>query len=139
MSVFTPVPCAHRARARWGDTLVADSTRAVRLDATDEPSALFFPRADVRLEALDETLVRRGEGDLYGFVSFDLDQVRVELLDCRDGDPERDVTIKRFPTWGDAADLVAVLDVQPDGAGRYVGAVRIDARRPVVEGSQILA
>jgi acyl-CoA thioesterase len=40
--------------------------------------------------------------------------------------------------WGDVSDLVAVLDVQPDGAGSYVGAVRPDENRPVVEASQVL-
>jgi acyl-CoA thioesterase II len=48
------------------------------------------------------------------------------------------VTVKRFPTWGDAADLVDVLAVRPDGDRRYVSAVRSDLRRPVVEGSQML-
>src|SRR5699024_9304662 len=55
------------------------------------------------------------------------------------GDDPRDVTVKRFPTWGDAADLIDVLDVRPAGPLRYVTTVRSDPRRPVVEGSQILA
>jgi acyl-CoA thioesterase II len=37
--------------------------------------------------------------------------------------------VKRFPNWGDASDLVAVLDR---------GAVVADQHRPVVEGSQLL-
>jgi acyl-CoA thioesterase len=41
--------------------------------------------------------------------------------------------------WGDASDLLEILDVQPDGAGGYVGGARADERRPVVEGSQVLA
>lgn len=53
----------------------------------------------------------------------------VELVDGRDGDPPRDVTVKRFPTWGDAAELVAILDR---------GVVVPDANRPVVEASQML-
>jgi acyl-CoA thioesterase len=40
--------------------------------------------------------------------------------------------------WGDAADLIAVLDVAPDGDLRYRSEARADERRPVVEGSQIL-
>ena len=40
--------------------------------------------------------------------------------------------------WGDVNDLVALLDVQPDGEGRWVGAVHPPSARPVVEGSQLL-
>ena len=46
--------------------------------------------------------------------------------------------MKAFPTWGDARDLVRVMDVQPDGDRRYVGVAHSDGRRPVVEGSQML-
>lgn len=41
-------------------------------------------------------------------------------------------------TWGDLSDLVELLDVRPDGDGRYVGLVRGHWERPVVEGSQML-
>ena len=40
--------------------------------------------------------------------------------------------------WGDATDLVEILDVRPDGDGRYVSVVRGNWTRPVVEGSQLL-
>jgi acyl-CoA thioesterase-2 len=40
--------------------------------------------------------------------------------------------------WGDVDDLVALLDVQPAGDGRWVGAVHPPSERPVVEGSQLL-
>lgn len=77
-------------------------------------------------------------GWLTGLASFDHDRVTVEVVDGRDGDDPRDVTIKRFPTWGDAADLIDVLDVHPEGGGRFVSTTRPSPRRPVVEGSQIL-
>ena len=41
-------------------------------------------------------------------------------------------------TWGDAAHLVDILDVQPAGDGRYTSVARADDQRPVVEGSQML-
>jgi acyl-CoA thioesterase-2 len=41
-------------------------------------------------------------------------------------------------TWGDAAHLVDLLDVRPDGHGRFVSVARADEARPVVEGSQML-
>lgn len=75
---------------------------------------------------------------LAGHAAFDHDRVRVELLDQCPGDDPRDRTVKRFPTWGDAADLVGLLDVQPVGDGSYLSAARSDWRRPVVEGSQML-
>jgi acyl-CoA thioesterase II len=43
------------------------------------------------------------------------------------------------PTWGDAADLIDILNVRPDGDRRYVGVVRGDSQRAVVDGSQLLA
>ena len=73
-----------------------------------------------------------------GFVAFDHDRVRVELVDAVEGDSARDVTTKRFPTWGDAADLVDILDVRPDEHGGYVSVARANHRRNVVEGSQML-
>ncbi|HEY8057876.1 MAG TPA: acyl-CoA thioesterase domain-containing protein [Acidimicrobiales bacterium] len=42
------------------------------------------------------------------------------------------------PGWGDAAHLVDLLDVRPDGDGQFVSIARADERRPVVEGSQML-
>ncbi|MGH9091522.1 MAG: acyl-CoA thioesterase domain-containing protein [Acidimicrobiales bacterium] len=79
-----------------------------------------------------------GLGWLAGLATFDDRRVAVEVVDGRDGDDDRDVTVKRFPTWGDATDLLAVLDVRPAGGGRYVGATRPSPGRPVVEGSQML-
>lgn len=40
--------------------------------------------------------------------------------------------------WGDAADLIDVLDVRRAADRRYVSTARADPRRPVVEGSQML-
>ena len=76
---------------------------------------------------------------LAGHGTFDPDRVRMEVVDRRPGTAERDITVKRFPTWGDASHLIDVLDVRPDGDLRYVGLARSDGRRPVVEGSQMLA
>jgi acyl-CoA thioesterase II len=75
---------------------------------------------------------------LAGFARFDQDRVRIDVIDERAEDAARDVTIKHFPVWGDAADLVDVLDVRPDVPLVFVGAARSDGRRTVVEGSQML-
>ena len=75
---------------------------------------------------------------LSGLAAFDHDRVRVELLDPVGGRGPGNVTVKRFPTWGDASHLVDVLDVRPAGDRRYVSVARTDWRRSVVEGSQML-
>ena len=75
---------------------------------------------------------------LRDHATFDPDLVCVEVVDAEPGSDPRDVTLKRFPTWGDAADLLALMDVQPDGEGRFVGGAHSDGRRPVVEASQML-
>ncbi len=70
--------------------------------------------------------------------TFDHDRVRVELVDAGPDDEPRDITVKRFPTWGDASDLIGLLQVEAGGHGSYTSRARADARRPVVEGSQML-
>lgn len=158
----TTEPCPYRARAWWGDRLVADSTAAVRLEDGDAGPLLCFPVADVvpgALEALaseaDGEGVADGDGGadgggpvrrfddrspapVRGTVAFDHARLRVELEDPMGGEDPRDVTVKRFPTWGDVDHLVEMLDVRPAGPGRFVGVARGDRRRPVVEGSQVL-
>lgn len=134
----TAVP--YRARALVGKVLLADSGATIRVDVPDGAPELWFPRADVAEEALSGVahVWRVGSGDLAEHIAFDHEQVRLELIDAIAGDDPRDITMKRFPTWGDAADLIEVIDVQPEGDGRYRGVPRSDWRRPVVEGSQIL-
>jgi acyl-CoA thioesterase-2 len=66
---------------------------------------------------------------LAGHATVDHDQARVELLEGGDGADLHAVTVTRFPNWGDAAELIDVLDAR---------SVVRDHRRPVVEASQIL-
>lgn len=75
---------------------------------------------------------------IAGYVCFYEDRVRV-VVDERwsDADGEGDVVSTRFPAWGDAADLVGLLDVSPTGDGRYVGQP-YETKRNVVEGGQLL-
>jgi acyl-CoA thioesterase len=44
----------------------------------------------------------------------------------------------RFPAWGDQADLVRLMDVQPAGDGRFVAPPFGDTARNVVEGGQLM-
>lgn len=178
-------PCPFRARAWWGQQLVAESTAAVRVQEPGQAPALYFPRSDVRFDLFrDEghevgcpvkgtgrlwTIDGEGAGNsqawpdpapdvtvggqdvvwtfdepgpdlgwLSSLAAFDHDRVRVELVDTVDGEPPDQATLKRFPTWGDASDLIDIMDVRPAGHGRYVSVTHADWRRPVVEGSQML-
>jgi len=155
----------YRARAWAGESLLAESDDCVMLEVDAEPAVLFFPRAAVdwsllRADGADDDPGGLGRSErwswegspvarlvaepnvgfdaLRGCATFDTDLVRVDVVDGEPTTPARDVTIKRFPTWGDAADLVALMDVQPDGDCRYAGGVHSDGRRPVVEASQML-
>lgn len=47
------VPCNGRAVVRVGDTVLAESTRAVRVIETDHVERLYFPEADIAMELLE--------------------------------------------------------------------------------------
>jgi acyl-CoA thioesterase-2 len=130
----------YRSRAVLDGTLVAESEHAIRVDLPDAAPELWFPRADVVDDALDrdDGPCRAGADDLVDFVAFDPSRVQLEIVDGLTGDDERDVTTKRFPNWGDAADLIDLLDVGSAGDGSCQCTARQDWMRPVVEGSQIL-
>ena len=134
------MPEPYRAKATLGGEVIADSPAAVRVDVVDGPPLLWFPRGDLRrpVEALDRELWQIGVGDLLDHVAFDHRRIDLWLVDAGENDDQRDVTIKRFPTWGDAQDLIKILDVKADSSGRFQGLARPDWRRPVVEASQIL-
>jgi acyl-CoA thioesterase II len=154
----------YRARAWAGETLLAESDRCLVVEREGAPSVLYFPRDAIAwtlLRAAGTGEDPSGAGDseawtiggrsvlrlvteprvgldaLRDYSTFD-DVVRVEVVDAEPGTPASDGTLKLFPTWGDAADLVALLDVRPDGDCRYVGGVHSDGQRPVVEASQMV-
>jgi acyl-CoA thioesterase len=163
-----PQPYPYRARAWWSEATVAESDACLIVERPGEPPLLYFPRADLDLSQFCENGVAVSDADgsdaeswsaesaegqgvlsivtgtpaglepLLEHGRFDTDRVRVEVLDGVAGTDPRDVTTKRFPTWGDASHLVEMLDVQAKGDGRFVGSDRSDGRRPVVEGSQML-
>ncbi len=74
--------CPYRARAWRDDRLVADSTSALRDEGADRAPVLWFPVADVHGDLLDDgAALTRGAGELDGFVAFDAERVRIELVD----------------------------------------------------------
>jgi acyl-CoA thioesterase-2 len=87
---------------------------------------------------------------LAGYVAFYCDRLEVELVDAFPSDPGREV-VYRFPHWGDAADLLRLLDVAPIAEGRFTSPpypdpplgtffpqLRDKQPRLVVEGGQLL-
>ncbi|HSZ35708.1 MAG TPA: acyl-CoA thioesterase domain-containing protein [Acidimicrobiales bacterium] len=159
-------PYPFRARAWWGEALVGESDACLLVERDGEPALLYFPRADIDLsafrsagpvspepeEGMAEAWDDGSPGDAVvtivtdppaAFASlrdrgrFDAARARVEVLDDVAG-TGRDISIKRFPTWGDADDLVGLLDVERDGDLAFVAGAHTDGRRPVVEGSQML-
>lgn len=136
----------YRAQAWLGEKLVARSGACLYVDRDGEPAALYFPENDIDLAGLrDETPVltmfseSAGEhGPLRDHRTFRPDLVRVEVIDAVTGEDDRDTTVKAFPTWGDAAHLIDMLDVRQTGDLSWEGVARTDGRRPVVEGSQML-
>ncbi|HEY1650671.1 MAG TPA: acyl-CoA thioesterase domain-containing protein [Acidimicrobiales bacterium] len=157
----------YRARAWWGEALLAESDACLYLEREREPALLYFPRTDIDLSlfhlagrtpesAGGEAEVWNAESDdgeavlfivaatspglesLLGHGRFDTERARVEVLDGYSTGEADASTAKRFPTWGDATHLVDLLNVRPDGDFGFVGAAHTDGHRPVVEGSQML-
>jgi len=76
---------------------------------------------------------------IKGFVAFYHERLRIVLNEAWPGDDHpRARTTKRFPAWGEAGDLLRLLDVQPSGPGRFVGPAYRQSSRNVVEGGQLL-
>jgi acyl-CoA thioesterase II len=136
----------YRAQAWLGERLVARSDACLYDDRNGEPAALYFPEEDIDLAGLrDETSVLTlfsepadEHGALRHHRTFGPDLVRVEVIDAVAGEDDRDTTVKAFPTWGDAAHLIDMLDLRQTGDLSWEGVARTDGRRPVVEGSQML-
>jgi acyl-CoA thioesterase II len=131
----------YRASAWWEGRVVAQSDSCLCAETPGEQPVLYFPLEDIDLDAGLSDHVRPADpaSELAGHAAFDQDRVRIEVTDEAEGDAAEDVTVKRFPTWGDAAHLVDVMDVRPAEDGlTFFGIARGDERRPVVEGSQML-
>lgn len=107
-------------------------------DAPEENVAWAYP------EPFDEVAA------LAGHVAFYHERLTVELVERFPGDPDHEV-IHRFPTWGDATDLLRLIDVAPvDEAtfrsppypdppvGQFFPDLVENRPRLVVEGGQLL-
>lgn len=87
---------------------------------------------------------------LAGYVAFYADRLEVELVETFPADPEHEV-VHRCPPWGDAADLLRLLDVTKTAEGRFaspaypdppvgtfIPQLRSENARLVIEGGQLL-
>lgn len=163
------VPIRGTARVWHDDLLLAESTAAVRLIETDHVERLYLPAHDVRwdlLAANDHHTICpfKGQADYWslehgghqvddvfwsypdpfpevagidGLRGVYHEKVRVEIETRWGDDPT--VSVAAFPAWGDQDDLLALIDAQPAGPGRYVAPGYHERTRNVVEGGQLMA
>lgn len=160
-------PCLHIGQVWLGDLLVAESEHCLVVTETDHVDRLYFPRADVRwdLFAPSDHTTRcpfKGQASYWnligadpavnnaawtyrtplpavaaiaGFVSFYDAQLRIVVVERW---PDDSIVPTTFPLWGDADELLRVIDVESVGDGQFVGPAHGPTRRNVVEGGQLL-
>ena len=158
-------PCAHTGQVWHGDTLIAESDSCVVVTETDHVDRLYFPESDVRWDLLtpsDRTTEcpfkgratywdvagAPGQADgvawtyrtplpevagIAGYVAFYDTHCRIEIVERW---PDGRSVPASFPLWGDAAELLRVIDVEPAGEGRFVGPAHGPTWRNVVESGQ---
>lgn len=161
------LPCQMRAQVWFEDLLLAESDRAGLLTETRHVDRLYIPEGDVRwelFEANDHSTVCPFKGraqywtltasdppqenvvwayptpfeevaGIAGQVCFYDEKLRVVLQETW---PDGTVVSRPFPLWGDAAELVRLMDVRPAGENRFVAPEHGDSARNVVEGGQLL-
>lgn len=77
---------------------------------------------------------------IKGYACFYHERARVELDErWAGGDASGYTRTRSFPGWGDAADLVGLIDVQESAPRRFTGRPHPGTKRNVVEGGQLLA
>jgi acyl-CoA thioesterase len=143
------VPLTGLVRVWHGSTLIAES-RAASVTALPESNGqILMPETDLRMATLmpadgagfalagggPDIVARRDE---RGFVGFDAARLRIEIDDRWPGRLDNAGTVNRFPRWGDVADLLRLMDVEPAGPDLFAAPIYEDRRRNVVEGSQLL-
>ncbi len=160
--------CVYAAQVWHGDRLLAQSDNCIVVDEIHHVDRLYFPESDVNWEHFtesDHSTVCPFKGrarywslsgadsafedvvwgyptplpevaGLAGYVSFYDEKLRVVVLERW---PDGTTVPARFPLWGDADELVRLIDVAPIGEGTFTGPAHGPASRDVVEGGQLLA
>ena len=138
-------PYPYVASVWLDDRLVVRSDACLLAEEPGDLPVLYFPARDIidagQFDDLAACLRPPAPlPEVADHIAFDQERVRIEVTDEAAGDAAQDVTVKRFPTWGDATHLVDIMDLRPtdDSNLSFVTVARSDERRPVVEGSQML-
>ena len=160
-------PCRGTAVVRVDGAEVARSRNAIRVIETDHVERLYFPEAEMAMDPLRATDAQticpfKGRASYWSYAR-DGSEVENLFWTYRDPFPEvaairgylgvyhekaevlietewpdGAVAVNRFPTWGDQADLLALLDAAPAGGGRFQAPGYHVRTRNVVEGGQLL-
>jgi acyl-CoA thioesterase len=77
-------------------------------------------------------------GGIKGHVCFYQERTRIEIDEQWPNDRPGYRRPRRFPGWGEAAELVRLMDVQPAGDGEFIAPPYGRTSRNVVEGGQLL-
>ncbi len=147
-----------KVRVLDGDTVLAQSERAVSTAWPEANGSLLVPEADVAMERLREMSPGKGGVQCYAassgemiawrdgreapggggaLIGFARKPLNI-LVEDRQPGWEKVATLDRFPRWGDIQDLVALMDVKPLGGDIYEAPMFGNVRRNVVEGGQLL-
>src|SRR5438874_11064808 len=161
------LPLTGVGQAWAGDVLLAESANCLRVTETKHVDRLYFPESDVRWELFEATdhhtvcpfkgqadywSFTRGAaaeenvvwayptpfpevGGLKGFVCFYHERVRVVTQERW---PDGTLVTNRFPGWGDAAELLRLMDVEPVDQTTFVAPAYGQTDRNVLEGGQLL-
>jgi len=161
------VPCQGRAVVRVGETVVASSSRALRVIETDHAERLYFPESDVEMLLLhptdrETTCPFKGRASYW---SVRTEECEADNLFWSYLEPFEEVagirgylgvyneraqvtvesswsdgssSVNRFPGWGDEVDLQRLLDCRLADDGRFIAPGYHVRDRNVVEGGQLL-
>jgi uncharacterized protein (DUF427 family)/acyl-CoA thioesterase len=77
-------------------------------------------------------------GGIKGYVAFYQERTRIEVEERWPQDEPGHHRIRRFPGWGDEAELLRLMDVEQVAPQRFVGPAYGLTGRNVVEGGQLL-
>ncbi|TAM71454.1 DUF427 domain-containing protein [Mycobacterium sp.] len=161
-------PCQYTGQVWHDDTLIAESDDCLVVTETDHIDRLYFPKSDVRWDLLMPSAHTtecpfKGRANYWdlagahdhakgvawtyrtplpevagiaGYAAFYSHQLRIEIVERWPGG--RSVPAS-FPVWGDASELLRIIDVEPAGEGRFIGPAHGPTWRNVVEGGQLVA
>lgn len=161
-------PCEHPAQVWFGDTLLAESESCLLVTETDHVDRLYFPESAVNWDlftATDHTTVCPLKGrasywsltgiepaipnvmwmyssplpevaGLAGHISFYDEALHVVVVERW---PDGTEVPAKFPLWGDADELLRLIDVEQVDDHRFIGPAHGPTKRDVVEGGQLLA